>query len=126
MLGRVWNDAETQQIESSWVKTFFTRGERVLDGENYDDILERAKQALRYLEKHTASNILVVTHGFYLRILVAYVLFGDALTPEIFQKPQWGLRTKNTGISVLHFNTEDTHQKRWLSVWNDHSHLADA
>lgn len=126
LVGLPWNDEETARRENAWIETFFKSGARFEGGENYDDMLARAKAALQFLAEHKAPHILVVTHGFFLRLLVAYVILGESVTPQLFKSFEWGIRTRNTGITVLHFNKDDTHQPWWLSVWNDHAHLADA
>lgn len=126
LFGTVWANPEVQRTHTEWLKTFFTKGARVQDGENFEDMFARTKESFAFLENHTASSILLVTHGFYLRMLVGYTIFGEELTPELFKKLEWGLRTKNTGVTVLHFDPNDQHGKWWVSVWNDHAHLAEA
>ena len=96
---------------------------RVGDGENYEDIVLRIKEALEYLESHPADEIAVVTHGFFQKALATYIVFQDALTPAMFGSIQWGMRTTNTGLGIIRFDPEDKHTKWWLSVFNDHTHL---
>lgn len=127
-IGTLWHDPETQRLYKEWAQTLFNEKERVLDGENFIDITERAKAALKYLEERPESNILIVTHGFFLRTLVAYMLLQDTITPLQFKLLSEGLRTTNTGLTVFRYTTEPAEEEAaWtMRIWNDHSHLADS
>jgi broad specificity phosphatase PhoE len=122
-IGRVWDDPETQRLEDEWIATFFVDGVRVLDGENFADMKKRAEDALAYLETHSASNILVVTHGFFLRMLVGTVLFGDLFTPQLFKLSDTTMKTRNTGITILCNDLPDKGAHWYMLAWNDYAHL---
>jgi probable phosphoglycerate mutase len=130
LIGRPWDDPETQRIYKEWDKTSFLEAERVLDGENFEDLKDRAQRALKFLEAREESHILVVTHGLFLRILVACVLFGEDLSAKEYKRFFAATLTQNTGITVLRF-MEDTQvrvdilaRQGWvLYVFNDHAHL---
>lgn len=130
-IGRSWDDTEMQHEEHEWVNTFFTENVRILDGENFADMKARAKQALQLLELREESRIIVVTHGFFLRMLVLYVIFGDELHATEFQKFAESTRTNNTGVTVLNHGLVEPvrfdrgpHSGWVLRVWNDHAHLS--
>jgi broad specificity phosphatase PhoE len=128
-IGRIWADPETQRGYEEWKETSFMEGKRVLDGETFGDMKDRARKALSCLESLPKSHILVVTHGFFLRMLLAYLIFGDSLRPDEFRKFIKATRTDNTGITVLTFgavpqHAVDLHEERWMiRVYNDHAHL---
>ncbi|HEY4526645.1 MAG TPA: hypothetical protein VJK53_02255, partial [Candidatus Paceibacterota bacterium] len=67
--------------------------------------------------------ILIVGHGFLTKMMVARVLYKDSLTAELFEPFPWGVRTINTGITILKYDPNDKHRPWWLYVWNDHAHL---
>lgn len=99
-------------------------GEQKVEGtETFFEMKARAKEALTFLEGRPEKSMLVVGHGYFTRVLIAYMWYGDALTPKEFAPLVWGMRTRNTGISVLRFDPTDTHRPWWLLVWNDHAHL---
>jgi len=120
--------AKLDEVAKATVEAAFlssvTRNPKIGEAETFDELVARADKALEILKSHSSDSILVVGHGFFTRILIARMLYGDAFSPEIFEPFSWGLRTRNTGLSVIHFNPEDTHRTWWLSVWNDHAHLA--
>lgn len=129
-LGKVWDAPETQKLEMGWLHTFYSDKERMLDGENFSDIKSRAAVALRYLEERSENTILVVTHGFFLRMIYAQILFGESLTPQEFTRIVQVTKAENTGITVMEFHTEPiqldgmTFSRGWrLRIWNDHAHL---
>ncbi|OHB20351.1 MAG: hypothetical protein A2854_01185 [Parcubacteria group bacterium RIFCSPHIGHO2_01_FULL_56_18] len=123
-VGLEWKDPETQRLEREWQQTFFTEnGARMRDGENFDDINERGKRALALLAKRPEENVLVVTHGVFLRVLVGRIVFGDAFSPMMLKGLYRGFRTANTGLTLVHYDPDDPHCAWWMSLWNDHAHL---
>ncbi len=70
------------------------------------------------------ENILVVTHGFFMRVIMAYVLFRDNLTAYECQQCIRIFHIDNIGITTLcHDKSKDP--SWWLEVWNDHAHLGE-
>lgn len=98
-------------------------GEKIEDTETFAELCARADAALALLESREEKNILVVGHGYFTRILIGRMLFGAHMTPEQFAPLIWGLRTRNTGISVMRHDPTDKHCPWWMLVWNDHAHL---
>jgi broad specificity phosphatase PhoE len=123
LIGRRWEDPDTQERERAWISTFYAAGERFEDGENFDDLNMRAKLALAHLENRSEQRILVVTHGYYLHMLVARMMFSDAVTPKIFERLAMTMRTSNTGLTVARYDTQYPETPWNLIVWNDHAHL---
>ncbi len=123
IVGKSMSDPAIKARLDEWEISTTTSGTRVDDGENFDDLSERAGRVITYLENRPENNILVVGHGFFTRMIVARMWFGAGLTAEQFKPLQWGMRTRNTGITVLRHDLEDEHGPWWLHVWNDHSHL---
>ena len=121
--GRSRADEDANRLYAEWTKSFVLDGVRAADGENFADICERAGKALIFLENRPEKNIVVAGHGFFTRMLIARMWYGESLSAEKFEPLEWGMRTKNTGISILKYDPEDMHRPWWLLVWNDHSHL---
>src|SRR4051812_19314425 len=119
LVGRQWEDPETQRIETEWVRTFHEVTGKVKDGENFAEIVHRAQASIEYLERRPESHIFIVSHGFFLRILAAHVLLRERLTPELFRLFDDRLRTQNTGMTIFQFNPDDKYSSWSLLVWND-------
>ncbi len=74
-----------------------------------------------YLENLPEEHIAVVTHGAFLKVLIAYLIFKDSLTEEQAVQFMEGTGTSNTGITLCKFYPN---VQRWrLITWNDQSHL---
>ena len=58
-------------------ESLYTRSMRVEDGENFEDLIARADRALTFLGERREASLAVVTHGFFLRTLVARAVFAD-------------------------------------------------
>jgi broad specificity phosphatase PhoE len=124
--GKPFTDATADTVWRAWTQSLYTPGMRVEDGENYDDILTRADAALALLHDRAEPSIVVVTHGYFLRTMVARVLLGDALTGEAFQHFHKVAAIENTGLTVLRYQAGFEEDPCWrLWIYNDHAHLAD-
>lgn len=127
-IGMSVDDPALRDTLTRWNDSVFRRGPRVEDGENFDDLMQRARDAFTFLDARKEERILIASHGLFLRFLIAYMMLGDDLTPELFRKISGSSKTDNTGITVFtrepmpHHETDDS--ERWrLRVFNDHSHL---
>lgn len=123
--GKSYDDEAADKLWQAWVHSLFTPGLRLKEGENFDDILLRVDQALDFLKNRPEKALVVVTHGFFLRSLVARVVLREALTPEAFKNFHKAVLMENTGLSVLHYGTgyKDTEAYWRLFTYNDHAHL---
>lgn len=122
--GKPYTDSKAELLWRQWEESLLTPGARVEDGENYDDLLARAEAALSFLENRPEQNFVVVTHGYFLRFLVAKVLLGEHLSADIYRRFQTSLATENTGLTVLRLKDDFEQKARWrLWIYNDHAHL---
>ncbi len=123
--GKPHSDKAATVLWKKWNESLYVPGVRAEDGENFDDIVMRADNALEYLHARPERSIVVVTHGYFLRTILARVLVGESLTGEIFKKFQRGAMMENTGLTVLEYQNElEKADSRWrLWVYNDHAHL---
>jgi broad specificity phosphatase PhoE len=90
--------------------------------ENFFDVLVRVKDAVSFLEQSEAPSILVVSHGNFLRSLIAYLLLNKREDVEtnmtVFRSL---LRMSNVGISEFYYD-----EGKWkLFTLNDHAHFAE-
>lgn len=128
--GKPFEDVDAVKVWREWEKSLCTPGLRVEDGENYEDLLWRAERALAYLTARSEGSLLVVTHGYFLRTIIAKMLFGDLVTPEMFERFHSNAIMENTGITVIRSHPEikearqlvgDPNWRLW--IYNDHAHL---
>ena len=123
VLGKPKNDPESLRVEKIIEEHFHQPGFRHSDEETFEDLKERARKALVCLTEQKEDNILVVTHGFFLRVVVAYMLFGDGLTGETCVEIIRKLEMENTGITVFEYRENHSRSPWMLWIWNDHAHL---
>ncbi|HEX4103866.1 MAG TPA: histidine phosphatase family protein [Candidatus Paceibacterota bacterium] len=124
--GKSYEDEMANTLWRNWEKSLDTPGMRVADGENFDDIIARADKALTFLKNRIEASIVVVTHGYFLRTVVARALLGNLLSGEIFGRFHRMAQMENTGLTVLKYQTafeEDYYWRLW--IYNDHAHLAE-
>ncbi len=122
--GKPYTDSKAELLWRQWEESLLTPGARVEDGENYDDLLARAEAAFNFLQKRTEQTFVVVTHGYFLRFMIAKVLLGEHLSGEVYKRFQKSLATENTGLTVLHYRDDFEEGPRWrLWIYNDHAHL---
>ena len=124
--GKPFTDQLASQIWRQWETSLFTPGMRVEDGENYDDIVSRADKALAFLNNQPEQSMVVVTHGYFLRTMVARAILGNLLNGELFQKFQSSVGMENTGLTILKYKAAFEEDPCWrLWTYNDHAHLDD-
>lgn len=93
---------------------------RYEDGENIHDIVQRIKKILQYIEDDTQGDVLVVTHGIILRLLVGYILTrSDDM--EVYVSVFRNIKFDNTGITHVKLFTDGTWQ---FGTINDSTHLS--
>lgn len=122
--GKPFSDSEADKIWRQWEESLYTSGLRSEDGENYDDLVARADKALEFLNLREEESIVVVTHGFFLRTIVARVILGDLLTDAAYKQFQSSASMENTGLTVLRYESGFEKAAKWkLWIYNDHAHL---
>lgn len=123
LIGRPRSSIEFQHYDGLKNKHLHDSNWRYEDSENFFDIIERAKCAKKLIEDEYPKNILVVTHGIFLRYFLGYVIFGNNFVSRLalyFMK----FRTTNTGVTVFELEKNEESSIKWtLMTWNDHSHL---
>lgn len=124
-LGLPKNHPKSDEIKRIIWGNFSLPEFRYSDEENFIDLKERIKKALIFLENKPEENILIVTHGFVMRIILAYAVMGEELTAIECDQFIDKFHTKNTGLTIMYHGKTDKRTKWHLSVWNDHAHLAD-
>jgi broad specificity phosphatase PhoE len=116
ILGKPYSDQPAVKDFMSWYETLFTSKKRAFDGENYDDITQRSKQILSKFFTYPENNLIVITHGMIIKTIIAALILGDNLTPEVFRKVFESLKTNNTGITKIEYNKSRQGDYGWKLV----------
>ena len=89
------------------------------DEENFLEYKARAQKALEYLENLPQENILVVSHGNFIKMLVLTMALGDLLQPAVLYAFSNKVRMRNTGLTWCKKEGAE-----WsIEAFNDHRHL---
>lgn len=112
--GKYTDDPDVVAIKRTIESQYHDHAYRFSDEETFMDFSSRCKLALAHLEGMTDENILVVTHGDFLKMFLAVTLFGDQLEPQMFLMLKSMVEVSHTGIT--HFRRE--HAKWRLISWN--------
>ena len=90
------------------------------DEENYIEFKKRIKKALKLISDLRENDILVISHGNTIKMLILLMVFGEDIKPEFFYKFAVSFKTYNTGITLCEKNEKGD----WVvRVFNDHAHL---
>lgn len=118
-MGKAVNDRNADLLTKHFIEPDWKHS----DEDSFSEIKARALAAVNYLLKRPEENILVVSHGWFLRVLIAVQLFEEALTIEEYGKLWRYLFTTNTGITLVEYDETNVNQGWRLITWNDHAHL---
>ncbi len=76
---------------------------RISDEENFLDLRTRARKCLELLALQGGSETVVVTHHHFLKMLIAYLLYGESLHAKDFVKLSFFNYADNAGITVCEY-----------------------
>ncbi|HEX6976851.1 MAG TPA: histidine phosphatase family protein [Patescibacteria group bacterium] len=91
-------------------------------GESIRDVIKRAASFKDHLiSHHNNQNILVVTHGLFIRCFVILALLGEDYDDKVFSQIFRSISVANTSITLLEYVPD---RKHWeLRYLNDHLHI---
>lgn len=90
------------------------------DEENFHDALQRVREAMTLIEEK-AGDVLVVSHGHFIRLLTAYILTQGNLEAEVWKYMAPAMRHTNAGITTIFYENN-----LWrLLTFNDQAHFAE-
>ncbi|MEI6462240.1 MAG: histidine phosphatase family protein [bacterium] len=76
-------------------------------GESIRDVINRAKKFKHHLMKnYKGKNLIVVSHGTFLRIFITYILLGDKYEAQTFKKVMESFKLENTSLTEMEYNEE--------------------
>jgi phosphoserine phosphatase len=119
--GKKKDDPEVVKVMTEVKANFDNKDWHHSDEENFYDLKSRALKCLDYIKNIKEDNLLIVTHGQFLNMLIGIMGLGDTMTPKQFKLLQKFLIAKNTGITVVDEHKGDF----FLMTFNDYTHLGD-
>lgn len=132
IIGRPSDDPEVATILDKIDRSFHSNELRYSDEENFQDLKDRARALLRFLEARPENHILCVTHWIFLQCLGGYIELGEKFNAHHLAKFNFLNPLNNAAITYC---TYEWKKKRWpwqreiephanygwkLVVWNDY------
>jgi len=118
--GKKETDPKSEEFFNLRDKNIHDPKYRYADEETFEDFTSRVFKFLKKLENLEYKNILVIGHGYVLRTLVGYILFGEDYNSYNFVSLRDNFKTVNTGVTLCELSKETGWK---LVTWNDYSHL---
>lgn len=104
IIGKGTKDPEVIKIVDKIDLAYHDDDYRYSDEENFADLKKRAKKCLALLSLQGAPHTVVVTHHQFLKMLLAYMLYGEAIHASEFVKLSFFNVSDNAGITICEFN----------------------
>jgi broad specificity phosphatase PhoE len=118
--GRSYDDPEAVRIRCAITANLHDPAWRYADEETFFDARERAIQCITFITQLDKSNVLVITHGGILGMIIAVMLHGKGVGVGDFLKLRTFMRADNAGMTLCEYMSDKTWQ---LITWNDCAHL---
>lgn len=120
IVGRSGKDKSVQSIVDRIDKSFHDDSLRYSDEENFIDLKERAKKLLAYIAQRDEKRIIMVTHGIFLKMVAAYMLYGEKLTASMYNEVSYFNTMNNAGMAICQYIPHWFRKDEWkLITWND-------
>ena len=103
IIGKNRDDDAVKKIIDQMDLAYHEDDFRHADEENFVDLKARARRCLRYLEWHGRARTCVVTHHAFLKMLLAYALYGEQLHAADYVKLSYFNASDNGGISICDY-----------------------
>ncbi len=121
IIGKLRNDPEVVRIKKLMAEHHNDPAWHHSDEENIFELRDRAKKFQEFLEQEEQENIAVVSHAAFIKMFTLLGVFGELVTPDLYESYYLHVRTSQTGITMF---DQTTHGWRLLT-WNDYAHLED-
>lgn len=122
IVGKKYDDLEVEKIINQIDLTGHGASFRFSDEENFEDLEKRAEILLRYLALRPHKAIACITHGIFLKMVLAYITHGKELTPLTLATLTYLTKVDNAGITLVTYSPWKTFlgKKAWdIVVFND-------
>ena len=117
--GKPIDDPTIQKLKQNIIDHSHDPHWHYADEENMYDLQNRCLNVLQLFEKIDQNNIVVVTHGITLRMIIACMMFPHNTVVSLFDSFLRFMHTTNTGITVVERKEDKTFR---LLTWNDYAH----
>ena len=120
IIGHSGKEPDVKKIIDRIDNSYHADDLRISDEENFTDLKKRAKKLLSYIKWRRQSRIIMVTHKIFLKMVISYMLYGDALTASQYNSLSYFNPIDNAGMAICSCTSHWFKKDEWkLLVWND-------
>jgi broad specificity phosphatase PhoE len=120
VIGKWGGDPEVRSIMDRMDRSYRPDDFRISDEENFVDLKKRAKKLLSFISQRWEKRIIMVTHSNFLKLVAAYMIYGDKLTASEHANLSFFNPIKNAGMAIVKYTHHWFRKNEWeLLVWND-------
>lgn len=122
IIGKKYDDTAVEKIINQIDLANHDADFRYSDEENFADLQKRAKKLLRYLAFRPHKTIVCVTHGIFLKMVLADITYGSKLSPLVHATLSYLTVVNNAGITFVTYNPWNIFvgKKVWsIVIFND-------
>ncbi|MDP2789474.1 MAG: histidine phosphatase family protein [bacterium] len=120
IVGKKGELKDVQQIVDRIDNSFHEDNLRYSDEENFVDLKKRAKKLLRFIRRQSEDRIIMVTHGIFLKMVVAYMIYGKKLTASQYNELSYFNPINNAGMTICVLIPHWFRRVEWkLLTWNN-------
>jgi len=122
IIGHEGTEREVRMIVDQIDKSFHEDNLRYSDEENFVDLKTRASKLLNYIANRKEKRLIMVTHGIFLKMVIAYILEGEKLTASEYNKLSEFNPVNNASMTIVSYTSHIFRDDEWkVVVWNDMS-----
>ena len=127
IIGRKGQEKDVRLIVDRIDNSFHDDNLRYSDEENFMDLKKRAHRLMRFIAGRGERRIIMVTHGLFLKLFVAYMLYGKKLTASQYNELSYFNPSNNAGLTICLFIPHWLKRNEWkLLTWNNTEPLVPA
>jgi broad specificity phosphatase PhoE len=122
IIGKKYDDLDVEKVVNQIDLSNHDAAYRYSDEENFTDLQNRATKLLKFLAFRPYTTILCVTHGIFLKMVLAHIVYSEKLTPLIHATLTYLTTVDNAGITLVKYNPWNFFlgKKTWsIVVFND-------
>lgn len=120
IIGHSGKEQQVQEIVDRIDKSYHDDNLRYSDEENFTDLKERARKLLAYIATRRENQIIMVTHGIFLKMVAAYMLEGEALTASEYNKLSYLNPMDNAALTICTRKSYWFKKDKWEFLeWNN-------
>lgn len=120
IIGKKADSKEVKQIVDRIDNSFHEDNLRYSDEENFIDLKNRAHKLLRFIKGQKEERIIMVTHGIFLKMVIASMLYGKKLTASQYNELSYFNPINNAGMTICLCIPHWFSKTEWkLLTWNN-------